>query len=321
MIDRAKLFNAVNAAKPWFIFVPKIIGGLGTVVMAAALVSQDPYEIVLVLSVAELFFLVGIAASYLITEEAPASPIIQEAMPESSRRKSVPVVIRNFLIAMALVIPCVIITVWNTYDFDAVQIGAVDIWMPRFEIVDGREYRTGAIGAHDGSKTSYFFPGPYYLTFRIQKAKRHTRVDVDGIVVTVLEYTPPKPKDEIQVWTALPMDQETLFLVEIDDPKAGKRSFNCDRVFQRENGEYKSERFAASYIDHNNPEKIVIKIDAKKPGIYKFKVELQVSVGLSQSTVPVQTETVYYPPEKKAIESDVSDDSTVLEKKSARKGD
>lgn len=194
--------------------------------------------------------------------------------------------------------------------FRAVFVDRQEVLYPKGATVDGTTYFSGDTAFNYADSVSeqqdrFFLSDGFYLRFVIQKAHRYKSVDIDKLYVEVTKfdfvpansprlttaYTPPQ---------VMPFREHNLFLVTIDDPKKkGKTIFDCDHYFEwKKAGDiehHDKQRFAAKILGDDDPESIVVRIEAKTSGLYSIEVKMIAAVETTRETIPVFAKTVFFP--------------------------
>lgn len=168
----------------------------------------------------------------------------------------------------------------------------MEVFHPNYSRVEGAELYAGSIASEE--PPSIFLTNAFHLKFMVRKAPRYSSAMIEQIIVEVTEFQPPLP-EVFPVWGVMPLQEDNLYLVNIDEPKNGvSETFVCEHYFTDVTKRIAETRFAAAKLE-SQPEKIVLRIDAKRHGLYKFKVSMIVSAGDQKETIPVASETVHYP--------------------------
>lgn len=265
---------------------------------------RDPVSTCLLILALELVLLMTLAWALSFHEVARSGVVLpQDYMPPRQRVAPNWVIYAlSIAIALTLLVGCGLFCFDAVPDFGDLTIDHVEMELPQTKVIDGVEYHTGQLARHDNLETEYFVTGPFYLRFMVQKAHRNERVVIEKVVAEVLEFTQISSSESPTWPMTMPIREDNLFVVAIDDPKQAKRhDFICERCFERENGQFYPKKYAASILGDDNPEPVLIKVDAERPGLYKFKIKLVISAGHKRSTIPVSTKTVYYEPERKHV--------------------
>lgn len=125
------------------------------------------------------------------------------------------------------------------------------------------------------------------LNVRIAARSNAGKVVLDSIRVTVLDYKPvPKYK------AVLPavINKSTNFYVAIDAlDGAVSKSFDATMFVEGDVKTRKLDRYWNFGISPDNPEPIVVHVDAKRPGLYKFKIDCLLSNTSNKQAIEVAT--------------------------------
>jgi len=109
------------------------------------------------------------------------------------------------------------------------------------------------------------------LAFDLQARERLPWVRIDEIRIVVLSY---RPLPEYKPMLPLPFQEAHVYYVEIDDPRVSRSNvFRARYYFERG----KKQKIGTLRLEKGKPETIVLRINAKTPGIYTFACELLLS--------------------------------------------
>lgn len=280
----------------WGVLYP-LVGGAIPVLLKMLNLLNDPLWARIALVSTVVVFMVIIGFAFLATEKVTSSLISADNRPMSSRRKIVPTWIKWTAVSVFPVALGVLLYAPSIHQSLApVFILKHEVLKPQYAILGGKEYLSGDVSYPSGERPHYFMVGAFYSKFMIQKAARFKNATIEKIVIHDVKFR-RLVENQIPVSMALPLYEDTLYLVDIDDPQlAGKNEFQCEHWFSKRDGEYDDRKFAAAGLENDDPSSIIVRIDAKTPGAYTFKIKLVVMAGGKIVDIPVTQYTVYYAP-------------------------
>ena len=114
-------------------------------------------------------------------------------------------------------------------------------------------------------------------------------VMIDAIIVNVISYE-TLPKYELRC--IKPFGREVVYYVEIDDPKVSNTNLFKAQYFISQK---KKDDFGNYEVEMGHPEQVGIRVNARRPGIYKFEIEILAShKGKKQKiTLPTKYEFLF----------------------------
>ena len=132
-----------------------------------------------------------------------------------------------------------------------------------------------------------FIGGAYAGRFKIRKRTRHRYAVLDELRVTVYERQDiPAYRPLRAVYPA----ETSLYMVEIDAPDADTpRTFSAERFYEVTGPrQCCQKRFSPLVLDNDIPHTVSLRMNARRPGLFQFSVEVLVSRGMKQETHTVQ---------------------------------
>jgi hypothetical protein len=158
-----------------------------------------------------------------------------------------------------------------------VRIG--DTIVPKAYILDPRDPK---------GVPTWLIGGAYVGRFKIKKRTKHRYAVLDELRVTVYE------RQEIpayqRFYTITHAAETSLYMVDIDSPDADTpRTFSAEHFYDiTEPRKCCQKRFSPLVLDNDIPHTVFLRMNAKRPGLFLFSVEVLVSRGMNLETHTVQ---------------------------------
>lgn len=137
------------------------------------------------------------------------------------------------------------------------------------------------------AKMPYFKGTGSAILFDAEPRVTRDWVRIDAIQIRVVDYEPVTPYKAL---LPLPYEEARVFYVEIDKPDTGETSVFTAKYISDKNSK---KPFGFIRISKGEVESIVVRINAKTPGTYKFDVWMLISSGNHRSKVMIAHEEEY----------------------------
>jgi hypothetical protein len=278
-----------------------VAGGFAIVSAVCAFVVQsakDPLWTWLAYGCTVGFLVVAIVAALFLREERVSLVLDSTGSPVRNRVAIVPewgVGFLFFLLGSTAVFGVYLARLPHN-SFGAVFVDHSEVEYPTVVWLDGKDCFVGSLGETIGEKP-FFLSNAFYLRVWIQKARRYESVTLERVLVRVDEpvvFPSEMPKMFPQV---MPLREDNLYVVLIDSGLgASSKRFPCEHFFEREpEGGYSSNRLAARILSSDSPEALLIRFDAKTPGLYRFTITLDVRTPLGREEIAGPPCSVFFP--------------------------
>ncbi len=158
----------------------------------------------------------------------------------------------------------------RTAYFDFIKIYAVN-WIGggAYAISGKNEYPLAYIQDTDHlEKMSRFYGTACALKFDLETRNDIGRVSIDDIIVKVSDY---KPLPKYEAMLPAPFEEANVLYVEIDNPSRSKTNF-FPAIKRIDHGKVKD--IGIMYLEYKKPETFILRINAKRPGIYTIECQM-----------------------------------------------
>lgn len=154
--------------------------------------------------------------------------------------------------------------------FSIVELFGVGRHGPKvYTLVGNKRYNFAEIPRSAGAPSGNVSGASCVLEFNAEPVARAAVVDVEGLAVIVDSYQPVPAHNE----SARPrgIQEARLFSASIDNPSAvGTNRFGAKLLYQQQ------EKLVWLRLERGKPEKVLVKVEAKTPGLYTFSILLSV---------------------------------------------